>query len=156
MLGLHSPSPIQVLERLRVIAEPEQTLPPILVLISEYKLVSTKEVESMHKDNSLFFCMLLISLFFMARMCSDVKASGFDPLTQGSAVQIPPVAKLSFGIKLTFGLFETLQLNCYPSPWLSGKNAKCQCACLGFDSRTQQVQSGHYLYRASPGWVTLP
>ena len=33
---------------------------------------------------------------------SYVKASGFDPMTQGSAVRIPAVAEFSFGINLTF------------------------------------------------------
>ena len=40
---------------------------------------------------------------------SNVKASGFDPMTQGSAVRILAVAELSFGIKLTF--FYYLELN---------------------------------------------
>ena len=37
----------------------------------------------------------------------DVKVSGFDPMTQGSTVQIPAVAELSFGIELTFCFFGT-------------------------------------------------
>ena len=42
------------------------------------------------------------------QMYAHVKASGFDSMTQGSAVRIPAVAELSFGIKLTFWLFVTL------------------------------------------------
>ena len=37
----------------------------------------------------------------------DVKASGFVPMTKGSAVWIPAVAELSFGVKLNFWLFGT-------------------------------------------------
>ena len=46
--------------------------------------------------------MVFLGPFLYQNIKSYVKESGFDPMTQGSAVQIPAVAELSFGIQLTF------------------------------------------------------
>ena len=63
----------------------------------------------------------------------------------------------SEGIRLHFLIFaeSMFAIIFHLSQWLSGKNAGFQCACLGYDSRTQQAQFGHYLNRVSPGCDTL-
>ena len=40
--------------------------------------------------------------YYYAVYITDVKGSGFDPMARGSVVQMPVVAELSFGNKLTF------------------------------------------------------
>ena len=47
-------------------------------------------------------CWIVGNIEVKSTKVKDVKASGFDPMTEGSAVRIPAVVELSFGIKLTF------------------------------------------------------